>query len=379
MPTRRGHHEGTIRQRPDGTWEARLSLPTGRRKSLYAKTRREVQDKLRATRRDADNGLDLAAKRQTVAQFLTEWLESTAKPTLRPKTHHSYAQLVRLHVTPAIGAVPLDRLTPQHVQRMMREMTAQGLSPRTVQYARAVLRRALGYALKWGLVTRNVATLVDPPRAVRRPVQPLSAAQARTFLAYAKAHDDRHWPFFMTAVLTGLRQGELLGLRWADLDLDTAMLRVSHTLQRIEGEWRFVEPKTRSSARTLSLPAPAVTALRIQKDRQGFERKTAGNLWRDRGLVFTTPKGTPLEPSNLNGRLHRLLDGAGLPRQGMHSLRHCCASLLLAQGVSPRVVMDQLGHAQISLTMDTYSHVMPAMLRDAADALGAAFAVADEG
>jgi integrase len=372
-PTRRGHHEGTIRQRPDGTWEARLSLPNGRRKSLYAKTRREVQDRLRAARRDADNGLYLTARRQTVATFLTRWLEDTAKPTLRPKTHHSYAQLVRLHILPAIGTVQLDQLTPQHVQRMMREMTARGLSPRTVQYTRAVLRRALGYALKWGLVTRNVATLVDPPRSVRKPVQPLTRDQARAFLAYAKEHDDRLWPFFTTAVLTGLRQGELLGLRWADLDLNSATLRVTHTLQRIDGAWRFVEPKTRRSARTLSLPAMA--ALRIQKDRQGFERRAAGALWQDRELVFTTPKGTPLEPSNLNGRLHKLLDGAGMPRQGMHSLRHCCASLLLAHGVAPRVVMDQLGHAQISLTMDTYSHVM----RDAADALGTAFAAAEPG
>lgn len=379
MTTRRGHHEGTIRQRPDGIWEARMSLPHGRRKSLYAKTRREVQDKLRSARRDAENGLDLSARSQTVGQFLARWLEDTAKPTLRPKTHHSYAQLIRLHIVPAIGAVPLDTLTPQHVQRMMREMTARGLSPRTVQYTRAILRRALGYAVRWSLVTRNVAMLVDPPRSVRTPVQPLTGDQARAFLAYAKEHDDRLWPFFTTAVLTGLRQGELVGLRWTDLDLDTATLRVTHTLQRIEGEWRFVEPKTRRSARTLSLPAPAVTALRMQKDRQGFERRTAGDIWRDRNLVFTTPRGTPLEPSNLNGRLHRLLDGAGLPRQGMHSLRHCCASLLLAHGVAPRVVMEQLGHAQISLTMDTYSHVMPAMMRDAADALSAAFAVAKEG
>ena len=375
--TRRGHHEGTIRQRPDGTWEARLTLPAGKRKSLYAKTRREAQDKLRASRRDLEYGLDLSARSQTVGKFLSDWLETTARPTLRPKTLHSYAQLVRLYIVPAVGSVPLAKLTPQHVQRMMQEMTAKGLSPRTVQYTRAVLRRALGYALKWGLVTRNVATLVDPPRSVRTPVKPLTGEQARTFITFVKQRDDRLWPLFTTAIMTGLRSAELLGLRWTDVDLNAGALRVSQTLQRIDGQWRFVEPKSKHSARTLSLPASVIAALRIQKDRQAFERRVAGDLWQEWGLVFTTPKGTPLEPSNLNGRLHALLDAAGLPRQGMHSLRHCCASILLVQGVSPRVVMEQLGHSQISLTMDTYSHVMPAMLRDAADALDAAFAIGE--
>ena len=253
-------------------------------------------------------------------------------------------------------------------------MTERGLSPRTVQYTRAVLRRALGYALKWGLVARNVATLVDPPRSIRTPVQPLTGEQARSFLAFVKQEDDRLWPLFTTAIMTGLRSAELLGLRWSDVDLSAGTLRVAHSLQRIDGQWQFVEPKSKHSARMLSLPASVTAALRVQKDRQAFERRVAGTLWNAWELVFTTPKGTPIEPSNLNGRLHKLLDGASLPRQGMHSLRHCCASLLLAQGVSPRVVMEQLGHSQISLTMDTYSHVMPAMMTDAARALDAALA-----
>jgi integrase len=375
--SKRDNGEGSIYQRKDGRWVGAVTLPTGKRKAIYGATYQEAKTKLRQAQRDQEMGRDLSAKPQTVERFLAVWLEDTAKPTIRPKTHHSYAQLIRLHIVPAIGKVPLAKLTPQHVQRMMRDMTAKGLSPRTVQYTRAVLRRALGQALKWGLVTRNVATLVDPPRSVRKPVQPLTGEQARAFLTYVKQYDDQLWPFFTTAVLTGLRQGELLALRWNDVDLDHATLRVSHTLQRIDGRWQFVAPKTRRSARTLSLPASVVAALTIQKDRQAFERKAAGDMWQDWNLIFTTPKGTPLEPSNLNGRLHKLLDGAGLPRQGMHGLRHCCASLLLAQGIPARIVMEQLGHSQISMTMDTYSHVMPAMLRDAADALDSALAMAE--
>jgi len=342
---------------------------------MYARTQKEAREKLRAAQRDLDAGLDLGTSRQTVAAFLDDWLENTARPTIRPKTHHSYAQLIRLHIAPAIGHHPLAKLTPQHVQGMMRGMTAMGLSPRTVQYARAILRRALGYAVRWSLVTRNVATLVDPPRSVRKPVQPLSGDEARTFLTHIRAQDDRLWPLFTTAILTGLRQSELLGLRWEDVNLTAGTINVRQTLQRVEGAWTFSEPKSKRSARRLSLPPSVVVALTIQKDHQAFERRAAGETWQDWDLVFMTPKGTPLEPSNLNGRLHKLLDGAGLPRQGMHALRHCCASLLLAQGVSPRVVMEQLGHAQISLTMDCYAHVMPVLMDDAATALEAALAM----
>jgi integrase len=169
-----------------------------------------------------------------------------------------------------------------------------------------------------------------------------------------------------------------MGLRWEDVNLDRGTLRVTHSLQRIDGEWRFVEPKSKRSARTLSLPSIVAAALREHWDRQAFERRAAGDEWRDLGLVFATAKGTPLEPSNLNGRLHRLQDACEVPRQGMHSLRHCCASLLLAQGISPRVVMEQLGHSQISLTMDTYAHVIPAMLQDAANALDKALGACDQ-
>src|SRR5215207_11639502 len=185
---KRGNHEGNIRQRPDGTWEARVSLPGGKRKSFYGKTRKEVQDKLRGALRDLDAGLDLSAGRQTVGQFLDRWLEDVVKPTVRPKTHYSYAQLVRLHLKPDLGHHQLGKLTPQHVQAMMSAKMAAGLSPRTVQYLRAVLRRALGQALKWGLVSRNVATLVDPPRSVKTPVAPLSADQARAFIAFTADH-----------------------------------------------------------------------------------------------------------------------------------------------------------------------------------------------
>ncbi|HEV2066460.1 MAG TPA: site-specific integrase [Thermomicrobiales bacterium] len=365
MPTRRGHHEGTIRQRPDGTWEVRLSLAGGRRKSLYAKTRREVQDKLRATQRDLDVGVDVGARQQTVGQFLTRWLEDTARPTIRPSTYASYAGHVHHHLIPALGHYPLAKLTPQHVQKLLNDKQQAGLSPRTVAYMRAVLRRALGYAVKWSLVSRNVATLVDPPRAVQKPVQPLSAAQVRILLDATK--DDRLGPLIHVAIATGLRQGELFGLRWRDTDLDTGTLHVRYAMQRIDGVPTFVEPKTALSRRTIPLPPSAVAALRTQRLRQIEDRLLAGSRWQDWDLVFASGIGTPLDSRNVTTRFQRLLSKVGLPRQRFHDLRHCAASLLLAGGVPPRTIMGLLGHSQISLTMNTYAHLSPALERDAAD------------
>ena len=338
-------------------------------KSLYGATRADVIKKRKEAERDIERGRDLSKKSETVESFMRSWLQDVAKPTIRLKTYESYAQLLRLHITRALGRIKLEKLRPADVQRLMADMTAKGLSPRTVQYVRAIIRRALGHAVKWGLVAQNVVTLVDPPRSERKAIEPLDADGARRFLTAAREHEPHLWPYFVTAVYTGLRQAELLGLRWRDVNLTSGTLRVSATMQRINKEWTFVEPKTKRSAWTLSLPAAAVEALKEQRDRQAFERKAAANLWIDRDLVFTTPKGTPFEPSNVSKKLHALLESAGLPKQGMHALRHCCASLLLAQGVSPRVVMEQLGHTQMSVTMDIYSHVMPAMLKDTANAL----------
>src|SRR5579884_3830581 len=284
---RRGHHEGTIRQRADGRWEAQVSMPRGKRKSYYGKTRREAQDKLRAALRDLDAGLDLAAGRQTVGQFLDRWLADVAKPSVRPSTYESYAGHVRNHLKPALGHIQLAKLTPQQVQTMLTEKTAAGLSPRTVQYIRAVLRRALGQAMKWGLVARNVATLTEPPRSAKKPVQPLTAEQARAFLDFTK--DDRLGPLFHVAITTGLRQGELFGLRWPDVDLAAGTLTVRHALQRINGKPTLVAPKTDKSRRTVTLPASAVAALREQRKRQLQERLLAGSRWQDWGLVFASP------------------------------------------------------------------------------------------
>ena len=363
-PKRRGHNEGTIKERADGLWEARVSLPGGKRKSLYGKTRRDVQDKLRAALRDMDAGLDLTAGRQTVGQFLDRWLDDVVAPTLAPKTVSSYREIVRVHLVPALGRHELTKLTPQHVQALLREREAAGRSPRTVAYIRAVLRIALNRALKWGLVSRNVAALTDAPRAVRTERRPLTPTQARALLTAAEG--DRLEALYRVGLALGLRLGEALGLSWADVDLDAGTLRVRFALQRIGGTLTLKEPKTEKSRRSLTMPASLVAALRAHRVRQLEERLAAGPRWHESGLVFTNTIGGPLEPSNVLKALKSRLAAAGLPAQRFHDLRHAAASLLLAQGVPARVVMDILGHSQIATTMDLYSHVMPAAHEDAA-------------
>jgi integrase len=366
-------NEGTIYRRKDGRWTATLTLGyeggKRKRKSFYGATQREVQAQLKKALHDQQQGLPVSFARQTLEEFLARWLEDSVKPSVRPSTYTGYEVLVRVHIVPELGKIQLAQLTPQQLQTFMKTKLDSGLSPRTVQYMRAVLRRALGQALKWSLLPRNVAALVDPPRVKRAEIQPWTPEQARAFLDAVKG--DRLEALYSVAVALGLRRGEALALRWADVDLDKGSLTVRASLQRVGGQLQLVETKTERSRRTIALPRAAVTALRAHRVRQLEERLAAGENWQDTGMVFTSSIGTMIDPRNVNRQFGKALSQAGLPHTRFHDLRHTCASLLLVQGVHPRVVMEILGHSKISVTMDTYSHVIPTLQRDAADRMDA--------
>jgi integrase len=373
--TRRGPGEGTIRERKDGRWEARVLLtsPDGRRtrRSLLGHTRSDVRNRLQLALRAEAAGLPQPSERVTVGAFLDQWLNNSARPKVRPRTYSSYAGIVRVHLQPGLGRHTLARLNPQQVQAFLNAKAQEHLSPRTVAYIRAVLRRALGQAERWGMVSRNVARLAEPPRVPRREVRPLSPDQARRLLDTIRG--DRFEALYLVALGVGLRQGEILGLAWSDLDFEGATVTVRHALQRVDGRLEFVEPKSVTSRRVVALPSFVLDALRIHRTRQLEDRLLAGSRWHDdaRGLVFTTTVGTPMDGIAVTRRYQAVLAAAGLPRQRFHDLRHACASLLLAQGVAPRVVMETLGHSQISLTLNTYSHVIPALGRAAAEQMDA--------
>jgi integrase len=234
----------------------------------------------------------------------------------------------------------------------------------------ANIRRALNVAVKWGLLVRNVALLVDPPPRQHHEVMPLTTDEARAFIAAASG--DRLAARWVVGLSLGLRQGETLGLWWEDIDLAQGIVRVRRQLQRdrhSDGTLSFGALKTARSRRTLSLPGPLIRGLEVHRRQQEVERAEARYGWADPRLVFATPLGTPIDPSNDNRAFKRLLARAGLRDARLHDRRHTAASLLLAQGVHPRVVMDLLGHSQIALPMNTYSHVMPAALREAAESM----------
>jgi integrase len=298
-----------------------------------------------------------------VAQFLDHWLNECAKPSTRPRTFEDYSTVVTKHLKPSLGRIPLAKLTPQHVQRTLNEHHKAGLSGRSIQRIRAVLRIALNQAIKWGLVVRNAAALTEPPRVEKYEVQPITPEEARRFLETIAG--DRLEALFTVALALGLRRGEALGLRWQDIDFEQSVLRVNCSLQRFGGKLHLSDLKTKNSRRSLHMPDVLVRKLQEHRIRQLEDKLKAGLKWSDSDLVFTTSIGTPLEPRNVNRHFYDLLKTAKLSHFRLHDLRHYCASLLLAQGVQLKVVSEILGHTQLSTTADIYTHILPEVKKDA--------------
>jgi len=369
MGKRRGNHSGSVTQLPDGRWQARASYWEGgvlKRKAVYAKTRAEAERKLRALLHQLDRGLRPAPERLTVGQFLEDWF-AVHRGRLRPTTVRRYRQVLDHLLLPTLGREKLAQLTPSTVERALARLRREGKSASAVRQARAVLRRALTDAVRDGLLAQNPAALarpvpVDPPRP-----NVWSADEARRFLEAAQGH--WLWPLFALALATGMRLGELLGLPWEQVDLDSGALTVLHQLQRVDGSWRLVPPKSRQSRRSLPLTPLARTALLRQRAQQEAWRVAPGwrgNPW---GLVFTTRLGTPLDARNVNRAFAQLVEQAGVPRVRFHDLRHTAASLALEAGADLKTVSALLGHSQISVTADYYAHVSRRLAEDAATRL----------
>lgn len=391
--------KGHIRKRGKDSWAVVIELdrtPDGRRRQRWHAVKGGKKDAERELARllnDVATGEYVEPSRMTVAAFLEQWLATYAKPNVAPRTYERYEEIVRIHLVPNLGRNLLTKLSPMQIQAYYaaalqaggtdlkkhnkeendntaarsskRDSEKRALSPTTVLQHHRVLHKALECAVKWQIVARNVADAVEPPRRARREMQTLSAEQVRRLLQ--EAEDTEDYALIYVAVNTGLRRGELLGLKWEDIDLKEGAAQIRRSLQRIRGEGIVArEPKTHRSRRSVSLPPTVVEVLKKQKAGQAREKLFWGEAYQDNGLVFATSLGTPIEPANLSRRFQRLINSAGLPATRFHDLRHAHASLMLKAGVHPKIVSERLGHSAVGITLDTYSHVLPNLQKEAA-------------
>ncbi len=372
----RGHGEGSITQRKDGRWQAQISFKDdkgkAKRKTFYGKTKKEVQEKLRLAINEQKQGTLATGPRQTLAVYLPYWLENIAKPTIRKVTYRQYRSALNAHLLPVLGKVTLQSLKPEHVQSLCADMLEDGLMPSTIRLIHGVLHNALEDAVKWNLVPRNVAGLVSPPRLERREMHVLTPEQAHKLLETAKG--SRIEVLLLLAITTGARRGEMLALRWDDLDLEKGIMNIRRTVCWVRG-YGYVEnePKTKSGRRRVMLTDVVVSALREHKARQEQDKIEAGKDWKNFNVVFHNIYGSFLNPNAVHIWYHALLKKAGLPDMRFHDLRHSAATILLMKGVHPKVVQELLGHSTIAMTMDVYSHLLPTMHQDAANKMNDIF------
>ena len=345
--------------------------PDGKRRYVSGKSKEEARRELRAVRADSDRGLLFDAENLKLGEYLDSWLSDSVRDTVRQRTFERYESIVRVHIKPTLGRVKLVALTPNHVRRLYRQKLDSGLSPRTVNYIHTTLHKALKDAVSDALIPRNAAS-VKAPRPERPEIHPLSPEGARKLIAAARETGDRFEALYVLALHCGLREGELLGLKWDDMDLSgaTATLQVRRTLSQTRDLGHIFEKPKNGKGRSVKCSHKATEALKRHRARQNEERLGMGSLWEDNGLVFPTITGTTMSATNLLGRHFKpLLKRAELPPIRLHDLRHTCATILLMAGKHPKYVQELLGHASISITLDTYSHVIEGMDGGLADAM----------
>ncbi len=357
MPKRRSSGEGSIFfNEPENCWVAEIVLPDGRKKRKRSKRQQIVKDWLLEQRNAVRNGILIVDDQITVEQFFNRFLSDVVDRTLKPKSIDSYRYLTSKHILPSLGNLKLKDVRPSHLQTLYSTKLDEGLSKRTVQYIHAVLRRAFNQAVKWELLVKNPTSSVTPPAPIKKAPETLSVDQIKVFLKAVEGH--RFYPIYLIAIGCGLREGEILGLEARDIDIEKGIISVRQTVVYIRGKLSLGEPKTAKAQRSVAMPsfvAEGLKALPVE------------------GLIFKTSNGTPISPRNLLHHFHDSLAKAGLPRVKFHSLRHSYASIQLLSGTNPKIVQEALGHSSIQLTLDTYSHLIPTLQKEAAQKMDIVF------
>lgn len=375
---------GYIRRQSRESWEVTVDLgrdpTTGRRRRRFMTirgTKRDAERALAAALNERDRGIDISPGKLTVAEYLRRWLRDYAAHNVAPSTLEGYSGIIVHHLIPTFGSLRLRDLRPAHIQEQYGRAQAAGgrvdggpigLSAQTVLNHHRLLREALSHAVEWQLLAVNPADAVKPPRARRHEMRVLDAEEAGRLLEAAE--DTPYHALIYVALATGARVGELFGLRWQDIDLDRSTMHITRSARRFAGRGViFTETKTHRSRRPVALSAATVALLREHRRARAEQRLALGLAYRDQGIVFASPTGGPLDGSNLRRAFVLMTERADVPRLRLHDLRHTAATLMLREGVHPKVVSERLGHATVGLTLDTYSHVLPDLQRDAAEVM----------
>jgi len=361
---------GHITKRGKNSYSIAISLGkdlTGRYKQQWVSvkgTKKDAEKRLSELLHQLDTGTFMKPGKTTLAEYLGRWLQDYAKPNLSPRGFERYESIARVHLLPSLGNIPLTQLRPEHLQKHYTLKLNDGLSPPSVRYHHVVLHKALQTAIKWGLVARNVADGVDVPRARHTEMQTWDEYDVTCFLEAVR--DSHYYALFHTALFTGMRRSELLALQWRDIDLH--QIYVNRSLHQLrDGSYVFTQPKSDSSRRTIALSPLSALTLTEHKERQEGIRAILGTPLKGDDLVFSTPEGKPLRPNTISRAWTVLAARAGVKVIRFHDARHTHASLMLKQGVHPKIVQERLGHASIQITLDTYSHVAPGLQEAAAE------------
>jgi integrase len=370
MPKTRGNNEGAIYEWPEGSgiWYAQLPRDeeTGKRPKRRASSKKEAQALLRQMERERDQGLDLSAKKPTIAAFTATWLEDTVKRSVKPSTLAGYETVLNLYVLPRIGNVRIDRLTAQRVQKLINDLADEGYAPRTIKNAYTRLRAMLEVAVDEGLTTYKLRAKVKLPAIDDTGKSSLTAEGALALLALVEKH--RLAALYHVYLGLGLRRGEGLGLLWRDFDPEAGTITIRQQVQPIKGKTTVTSPKTPTSSRTLPLPTHLVDLLQRHWENQQEERRFTGVQWKEHGLIFASDVGTPISPRNLNRQFSAFVAKAGLSGITVHTCRHFCATQLGELGAEERVIGAILGHTSQTITAH-YAKVTMPMKRTALDSL----------
>ncbi|GGN34641.1 tyrosine-type recombinase/integrase [Deinococcus daejeonensis] len=388
---KRANGEGTMSRRKDSSgktigWRAAVTIGENedgsqKRRWVSGKTQGEVQEKLRALQSDLHRGTLADTDRMTVGDFLKQWVAHKEREGLKPNTVQSYRDTINRYVTPKIGRVKLEKLRPLDIEHMLTSLREDGKSPTLLAYSLRVLKMALQQAVRWQMLPRNVADSVKPPKIERQEMKVWTRQQVAAFLKVTEEHP-LHAAFYL-ALMTGMRRGELVGLKWDDLDLDRARLTVKNNLvevidEPIEGKKRLGKatqssvrlevstPKSKASRRTIVLSKGTVEKLREQRARQEAWRRDAAEAWTEQGFVFTTVTGGLVWPSALAKAYVSLVAEAKVPSIRFHDMRHTAASLMISMGIPPKTVSERLGHSDVAFTLRTYTHLYDAQREEAA-------------